>query len=73
MNHTMRSPTPCHHRIATRDVAGMGRAGFDSGVVLGLVVVDANRPAGRMPHPAPAAGSAGGLSRQLIVATATAH
>ena len=64
----MRSPTLCPRPIATRDAAGMGMAGLDSGVVLGLVGVDAERPAGRMPHPAILAGSAVGLSQPLIAA-----
>ena len=64
----MRPTTHCHPLIAARVVAGMGRAGLDSGIVLGLVGVDAERPAGRMPHPAILAGSAVGLSQPLIAA-----
>ena len=64
----MRPTTHCHPLNAARVVAGMGMAGLDSGVLLGLVVVDANRPAGRMPHPAIPAGTAGGLSQQPIPA-----
>ena len=51
---------------APRAAAGAGMFGLDSGVTLGCVVVDANRPAGHMAHPAPAAGTAGGLVKQLI-------
>ena len=64
----MRPTTHCHPLIAARVVAGMGMAGIESGVVLGLLGVGANRPAGRMPHPAILAGSAVGLSQQLIAA-----
>ena len=64
----MRPTTHRHHLDAARVVAGMGMAGLDSGVLLGLVVVDADRPAGCMPHPAFAAGNAGGLSQQSIAA-----
>ena len=67
-NHAMRPTTHCHRLNAARVVAGMGMVGLDSGVVFGLVVVDADRPAGCMPHPAFAAGNAGGLSQQSIAA-----
>ena len=66
----MNTPAPHQHQIAMRDVAGA--AWLDSGVTLGLVVVDANRPA---PHAAyrPAglaavARAAGGLLKQSLTA-----
>ena len=51
-------------------VPGAGMVGFDSGVGLGLlvVVVNANRPAGRIHHSSCAAGMAGGLFKQFIAA-----
>ena len=68
----MRSTTLCRHRIAARDVASMvmsmGGVGLDAGVVVGLVGVNAHRPAGYTPHPALAAGGAGRLPPQLIAA-----
>ncbi len=59
--------TPYRHPAALRAAAGvrMGGVGVgvDSGVTLGLVVVDANRPAR---HTASPAGMAAGLVKQLI-------
>ncbi len=61
--------TPFRYPAALLAAVGVGTVGCDSGVALGLAVVDANRPAGltaHMAHPASAAGSAGGLVKQLI-------
>ncbi len=61
--------TTYRHPAAPRAAAGVGMGmggvgvGVDSGVTLGLVVVDANRPA---PHAASAAGTAAGAVKQLI-------
>ena len=67
-NHAMRPTTHRHHLDAARVVAGIGMAGLDSGVVFGLVMAGADRPAGCMPHPATPAGIAGGRSQRLIAA-----
>jgi len=61
--------TAYRHPAAPCAAAGVGMVGRDSGITPGLVVVDANRPAGRtahMAHPASVAGAAGGLVKQLI-------
>jgi len=57
------------HPAALRAAAGVGMVGLDSGVTLGLVVVDANRPARHASYPASLASAratAGGLVKQLI-------
>lgn len=51
---------------APRAVAGVGMVAVESGVMLGVVVVDANRPARRTAHPASMCATAGGLVKQLI-------
>ena len=58
-----------HCAIALRD--GVGAAWLDSGLTLGLVVVDSNRPAngraiGASSRPAIMAGNAGGLLKQFV-------
>jgi len=55
----MTSHTPHLRPIAARDAGAAGAMWLDSGITLGLVVVDANRPApGASPRPADHAGIA---------------
>ena len=64
--------TTNRHFAAPCVSAGVGMGGIDSGVVLGLVVVDGNRPAGHLTQlacPASAASmcaTAGGLLNRFI-------
>jgi len=65
----MTSHTPHLSRIAARDAGAAGAMWLDSGITLGLVVVDANRPAsGASARPADPAGIAVAALKPFVAA-----